>query len=130
MTQEKVLALGRQPLLLPSIPAWDQEGKRAAFIQAPYPYGDPSGRAEGIWIRDLRSGRETLVAQVAVLETLRSSIALSPDGTMLLYETREGIHVVWIDSGVDRLVVPDPFAQMQSPPFKEGVEFIAWVPRP
>ncbi|MGB9873189.1 MAG: TolB family protein, partial [Anaerolineae bacterium] len=129
MTEEKVIALGRRPLRLPSIPVWDRTGGRIAFIQAPYPYSASSEREEGIWVRDMGSDQETLVVRIPVLEALRSSqIALSPDGTMLLYETKEGIHVVWIGSGIDRLIIPDPFAGMQSPPFREGVEFIAWVP--
>ena len=123
MSEAKIAALGRRPLYLPADLTWDLKGERAAFLQFPYPY-DQSDRPEGIWVHDLRSGQETLVAKISALDVFRS--ALSPDGSMFLYETIEGLHVVWVDTGLDRLVVPNPPEDQYG--IRNGVGFMAWVP--
>ncbi len=125
MSEEKVAALGRQPLRLPAYPAWDRTGERVAFVQAPYPYGDQSGRGVGIWVHDLRTGQETLVASLDPNVAVQGGcLAWSPDGSMLLHEVNEGLYVFWVDSGVSRLVVPNPWAQDNL----AGLAFMGWVP--
>ena len=130
ISEEKIVALGRQPLHLRAEMAWDWTGEHVAYIQAPYPYGDQSGREVGIWVRDLHTGQETMVAPLDPDMALHSRLYWSPDGRMLLYEVyeggNEGLYVCWIDSGACRLVVPSPPEDQYG--IKHGVGFIAWVP--
>lgn len=125
MSEAEIAALGRRPLRLPANSAWDRMGERIAFVQAPYPYGDQSGREAGIWVHDLRTGQETLVASLDSNVAVKSlGLAWSPDGRMLLHGLNEGLYVYWVDSGVGRLVVPNPWAKDNL----AGVVFMGWVP--
>lgn len=125
MTEEKVFTLGRQPLRLPSIPAWDRIGERVAFVQFPYPYDPQPERAVGIWVRDLRTGQETrLTALDAEAATRCSRLVWSPDGSMLLCDAIEGLYVLWVERDVAQMVVPNPWAKENL----AGIRFIDWVP--
>jgi Tol biopolymer transport system component len=125
MSEAEIAALGRQPLRLSAYPAWDRTGERVAFVQAPYPYGDQSGRETGIWIHDLRTGRETRLTALDVDTATRCSrLVWSPDGSMLLCDAIEGLYVLWVARDVARMVVSNPWAKDNL----AGVTFMGWVP--
>ncbi|MBC7228122.1 MAG: DPP IV N-terminal domain-containing protein [Thermoflexales bacterium] len=125
MTEEKIRALGRQPLRLPSVPAWDRTGERVAFVQFPYPYDPQPNRDPGVWVYDLRTGQETrLTMPDGDTPSRYDQLVWSPDGGMLLCDTIEGLYVLEVENKAARLVVPNPWA-------KEGIaniHFVGWVP--
>ncbi|MFN3762811.1 MAG: hypothetical protein ACK4WK_06395, partial [Anaerolineae bacterium] len=125
MSAAKITALGRQPLDLPSIPAWDRTGERVAFLQFPYPYDPEPKRDPGIWVRNLRTGQETrLTALDGETSTQCDRLFWSPDGTMLLCDAMEGLYVIWVEQDKGQLVVKNPWAQENA----AGIKFIGWVP--
>ncbi len=125
MTEERIVALGRWPLRLPGVPAWDRRGERVAFIQRAYPYGEQTGREAGLWVWDLSSGREVRLTALDGETAARCGrLEWSPDGRMLLCAAIEGLYVIWVERDVARMVVANPWAKEQL----AGVAFIGWVP--
>lgn len=125
MTEGKVRALGRQPLYLPSIPAWDWTTRRVAFIQFPYPYDPSPKRDPGIWVRDLYTGQETRLAALDPETATRcDQLAWSPDGSMLLCDAIEGLYVLEVEGDFAQMVVSNPWAKENI----ANIHFIGWVP--
>ncbi len=125
MSATKITALGRQPLNLPSIPAWDQTGEKVAFLQFPYPYDPDPKREPGIWVRNLRTGQETRLTALDGETSARCDrLFWSLDGSMLLCDAIEGLYVIWIERDEGQLVIKNPWAQENV----AGTKFIGWVP--